>query len=864
MVALCCLYFEQSETQYGCQVNVVCNRCSAQYEFDDALVSRRGTTVKCTHCGHQFRVRALGPLGPAQDDRWYVHKADGTKLTFSSLRDLQLAIGGGHVQPADHFSRDGRRFRRLGDVEELSSFFGRASLQPGRGEVLTAVAGDSAGRMPRPASDVVPLSSPERHAEPPPPRSTRAERTVSAPTSGAGPRTPARISARPRPDHRAELFSADLLDRITPDLAPPPLPKERSASGSHWSASGSERSGSGSEGGLARTGAAQAASGGATAAAAESGGLQRRGRRRGSAPAAPAPLLPAPAPPPLMHVPEERAASGASSSAFGPLSSPPLEIRPTPVVPAPSLSAAEGRLWGSEEVASQDSSYEALSSRMIPSSIPPPRSGGFRWVVGLLLLGALVLVGVTLGRSYLTQFASRETESVTDRRLAEYLRQGREQLHEGELEAAKAQFDRASGLAEGHPLVAEAQLDVALLLAEREWLRTQLLPEQDGPLWKRAQTELERRLGALAEVMGAASGAEVPRGKRAAVEVDSLRMAGKIPEARAALANVGAVAESEHDYSLAALDMADGAPDFQLVVRRLRAAMAAEGKLGRAAPALVVALQRLGEMSEANLLAAQLATPPAHPMASELSLWLKQLPGEASQGPADAIESSPSAKEAPSPARGAAATRSALELAREARQAGDWPTARRYFQAAVQSNPRDLEALTGLGQAARALGSMAEARSHFGAVLRMQGNYAPAQHGYADIAWSQGHRSEAVKLYRQLIAEGAATAQEKERVAEFEGAASPAAGDRPATERGAGAEESPGSVGKDDSTASSTGEQEPGADEPEPVEEGEANPSAQAPPAPEVESQPSLEPPRAAPPGPRPGPPPSPDDSDLP
>jgi predicted Zn finger-like uncharacterized protein len=35
---------------------VVCDRCRAEYEFDDALVSERGTTVKCTNCGHQFKI----------------------------------------------------------------------------------------------------------------------------------------------------------------------------------------------------------------------------------------------------------------------------------------------------------------------------------------------------------------------------------------------------------------------------------------------------------------------------------------------------------------------------------------------------------------------------------------------------------------------------------------------------------------------------------------------------------------------------------------------------------------------------------------------------------------------------------------
>ncbi|NOU26329.1 MAG: hypothetical protein HOO96_00355, partial [Polyangiaceae bacterium] len=41
-------------------MDVQCDRCKTEYDFDDALVSTRGTTVKCTQCGHQFKVRRDG------------------------------------------------------------------------------------------------------------------------------------------------------------------------------------------------------------------------------------------------------------------------------------------------------------------------------------------------------------------------------------------------------------------------------------------------------------------------------------------------------------------------------------------------------------------------------------------------------------------------------------------------------------------------------------------------------------------------------------------------------------------------------------------------------------------------------------
>ena len=44
-------------------MDVRCGRCSTEYDFDDALVSERGTTVKCTNCGHQFKVYPGGAAG---------------------------------------------------------------------------------------------------------------------------------------------------------------------------------------------------------------------------------------------------------------------------------------------------------------------------------------------------------------------------------------------------------------------------------------------------------------------------------------------------------------------------------------------------------------------------------------------------------------------------------------------------------------------------------------------------------------------------------------------------------------------------------------------------------------------------------
>src|SRR5512144_1302733 len=105
-------------------MDVTCDRCSTAYEFDDALVSERGTTVKCTNCGHQFKVRRPQPAGGME--RWLVRTIDGRELEFRALRELQGAIATAVITRDDVLSRGGSRPRRLGSIAELEPFFASA------------------------------------------------------------------------------------------------------------------------------------------------------------------------------------------------------------------------------------------------------------------------------------------------------------------------------------------------------------------------------------------------------------------------------------------------------------------------------------------------------------------------------------------------------------------------------------------------------------------------------------------------------------------------------------------------------------------------------------------------------------------
>jgi predicted Zn finger-like uncharacterized protein len=118
-------------------MDVTCERCKTGYEFDDALVSERGTSVRCTTCGHTFKVRRPGASAAsaqaapgATKERWLVRTIDGRELEFRALRELQAAIAKGNVRRDDVLARENGRPRRLGSIAELDPFFSSRQQGP--------------------------------------------------------------------------------------------------------------------------------------------------------------------------------------------------------------------------------------------------------------------------------------------------------------------------------------------------------------------------------------------------------------------------------------------------------------------------------------------------------------------------------------------------------------------------------------------------------------------------------------------------------------------------------------------------------------------------------------------------------------
>ena len=141
-------------------MDVRCERCRAQYVFDDEQVTPSGLTVQCTNCGHVFKVKkkelvvtvpvkpeelegvplpataaAPKPPGaaaapppsaqaPAEPPReWRVRQPNGNIFTFRELTTLQKWIIEQKVSRDDEISLAGEQWKRLGNIAELASFF---------------------------------------------------------------------------------------------------------------------------------------------------------------------------------------------------------------------------------------------------------------------------------------------------------------------------------------------------------------------------------------------------------------------------------------------------------------------------------------------------------------------------------------------------------------------------------------------------------------------------------------------------------------------------------------------------------------------------------------------------------------------
>jgi predicted Zn finger-like uncharacterized protein len=150
-------------------MDVRCEKCQTEYELDESRLKPGGVTVKCTNCGHMFKIRKRAntnvgvpavtatapdgrprptsskqpitnpmprvesadaplritdlPSGPNSERQWLVRLENGDTKTCRELATLQQWIVAGVVSRESLISRTGKTWKRLGDVTELGQYF---------------------------------------------------------------------------------------------------------------------------------------------------------------------------------------------------------------------------------------------------------------------------------------------------------------------------------------------------------------------------------------------------------------------------------------------------------------------------------------------------------------------------------------------------------------------------------------------------------------------------------------------------------------------------------------------------------------------------------------------------------------------
>jgi predicted Zn finger-like uncharacterized protein len=206
-------------------MDVTCERCGTEYEFDETLLSSRGTSVKCTNCGHVFKVY---PTAQAESDRatssWRLKLKDGSIDTIHSLRELQRRIGSGELEPANEIARGDESWKTLGSIPELETFFQAAGVQVPPAEVRSPVTPSSVPPAPQSKDSTLP---PGRRPRQPTLLGVTPVERVRGPGAEAGSETAGATGAASVPESVPEAASVPASVAVTasaPEAVPVPVP----------------------------------------------------------------------------------------------------------------------------------------------------------------------------------------------------------------------------------------------------------------------------------------------------------------------------------------------------------------------------------------------------------------------------------------------------------------------------------------------------------------------------------------------------------------------------------------------------------------------------------------------------------------
>jgi tetratricopeptide (TPR) repeat protein len=453
----------------------------------------------------------------------------------------------------------------------------------------------------------------------------------------------------------------------------------------------------------------------------------------------------------------------------------------------PATEPMRGRIPSYDDLG--DSNLRPFDEDDVAYAVPRNRRVG-GWVVAAIVLTGASGLGYYAFRPYLATLSHASTATrVLDPRATQFLNDGERALGDGNLDVAKENFDKASALAEKDSRVLLDLTRLAAARADIPWLRIRLLAPDaadDIAAAKQGLDELSstaRKTADLAQV----AAPDDPAAIRA--KVDALRIAGDRDGARGMVAKIiGSAAQPETAYVLAALDLAELDPLWPTILDRLRLAAAGEGNAGRARAALVYALARSGDATNAKAELDKLAalTRP-HPLTGALRAFLARgvaahasADGGAGKAPSSVdVASLPVARPAGAvaapaggvgPAAGGGAIpgdpRVILEQAEKAKNRGDYDRAKLLYEAALAKSPGDSQALAGLGDAARGQHDEGSAKGFYQRALASNPNYLPALIGLADVELEEGDQPRAQKAYKDIVdrfPEGSYPARVKQR-----------------------------------------------------------------------------------------------------
>jgi predicted Zn finger-like uncharacterized protein len=686
-------------------MDVQCDRCRTEYTLNDAVVSARGTPVRCTTCGHEFKVYRSPDLrsraAAIDGEVWVVTTSNGQKLRFATFRELQNAILSRRVLRDDLLSREDAPDQSLASIAELEPLFDRASSSR-----LDAMSPSERAR-----------AAPSR---PTPPHSFAPEDAPQSPRSaGASVAGAASVPPRPKID--------TLRPPVTGAAAPPPAPSSSPSLDSSRRETPMPPSYAGTTGGPVK----------ATLIGVDSGAPAR--------PADPPRSSPAVAPPGHGQQPPSERVSAAQD--------------PLPALPRPLW---RGQLPSDGDLV--DNRSLSPASDEIYSAVPRRRVGG--WIVALALLMAVAVVGWAAAKPYLVARDAGAAVQLSPRAQS-FLADGERAMADGDLDAAQENFDKASALAEDDARVLLDEARVAAAKADVPWLKLRLLPA-DAPDEQRTARAALDDLAARAKRLSSKARNRAPDDAAAVrVEVDALRLAGDREGARARVPKIMVQAsQPETAYVLAALDLAEPEPVWATVVDRLRLAASGEGNAGRAEAALVYALARSGDMAAAGSELAKIKTPARpYPLLPNLVAFVeraspKTVASAAAATPPSTVASGIARRGVAPSGVGAAAgggdapvgdVNTAMQLASNAIKKGDFARAGQIYQTLATRNPNDSEALSGLGDVARLTGNSAGAMTAYRRAVAVNPSYLPALLGLADTQWSSGDRGGAAHAYSDIV-----------------------------------------------------------------------------------------------------------------